>query len=249
MGGHRRPAGRPQSSERPAPNGEEVFRDGSGRCATRDVRPSEPRRRYESPSRRSVGAWYASRMKPARKHASYDDVLNAPETVVAELIEGDLYTSPRPAIPHARTVSALSQDLRSFDEPPGDPGQPDGWWIIYEPELHFGADVLVPDLAGWRRERLPSLPDAPAFTLAPDWVCEVLSRSTAPLDRARKMPIYARRGVTHLWLIDPQLRTLEVYRREDDHWRVVESHGGSSGVRAEPFAAVELDMRRWWGER
>jgi Uma2 family endonuclease len=188
-------------------------------------------------------------MKPARTHATYDDVLNAPETLVAELIEGDLYTSPRPAVPHARAASALSQDLRSFDEPPGDPGQPHGWWIIYEPELHFGADVLVPDLAGWRRERLPSLPDEPAFTLAPDWVCEVLSRGTATLDRARKMPIYARRGVAYLWLIDPQLRTLEVYCLEDGHWRVVESHGGSIGVRAEPFAAVELDMRRWWGER
>jgi Uma2 family endonuclease len=188
-------------------------------------------------------------MKPARTHATYDDVLSAPDTVVAELIEGDLYTSPRPAIPHARTASALAQDLRSFDEPPGDPEAPGGWWILMEPELHFGGDVLVPDLAGWRRERLPSLPDAPAFTLAPDWLCEVPSPSTATLDRTRKMPIYARVGVQHLWLIDTRLRTLEVYRLDGDHWRVVASYGGSVGVRAEPFAALEIDMRRWWGER
>jgi Uma2 family endonuclease len=188
-------------------------------------------------------------MKPARRNATYDDVRDASDLVVAELIEGNFYTSPRPAIPHARTASALGQDLRSFDQPPGDPDQPGGWWILDEPELHFGADVLVPDLAGWRRERLPALPDEPAFTLPPDWACEVLSPTTATLDRARKMPIYAQRGVAHLWLIDPTARTLEVYRLEGERWVVVSSSGGSTTVRAEPFAAVELDMRRWWGER
>jgi len=188
-------------------------------------------------------------MKPARHHATYDDVRDAPDIVVAELIEGDLYTSPRPAIPHARTASALGQDLRSFDQPPGDPDQPGGWWILDEPELHFGADVLVPDLAGWRRERLPELPDEAAFTLPPDWACEVLSPTTATLDRTRKMPIYARSGVAHLWLIDPTARTLEVYRLDGGRWLVASNHGGSTSVRAEPFALLELDMRRWWGER
>jgi Uma2 family endonuclease len=188
-------------------------------------------------------------MKPARRHATYDDVRDASDLVVAELIEGDLYTSPRPAIPHARTASALGQDLRSFDGPPGDADDPGGWWIIYEPELHSGTDVLVPDLAGWRRERLPSLPDAPAFTLAPDWACEILSPTTATLDRTRKMPLYARNGVPHLWLIDPSARTLEVYRLEGERWMVASSHGGSTSVSAEPFAAIEIDMRRWWGER
>lgn len=188
-------------------------------------------------------------MKPARRHATYDDVRGASDLLVAELIEGDLYTSPRPAMPHARAASALGQDLRSFDEPPGDPDAPGGWWIIDEPELHFGADVLVPDLAGWRRERMPTLPDTPAVTLAPDWACEILSPTTAALDRTRKMPIYARNGVAHLWLIDPPARTLEVYRLERERWMVASSHGGSTSVRAEPFAAIELDMRRWWGER
>src|SRR5689334_18305091 len=173
----------------------------------------------------------ADDMKPARRHATYDDVRDASDLVVAELIEGDLYTSPRPAIPHARTATALAQDLRSFDQPPGDPDQPSGWWILLEPELHFGPDVLVPDLAGWRRERLPALPDEPAFTLAPGWACEVLSPTTATLDRARKMPIYARNGVMHLWLIDPTARTLEVYRREHAQWVVASNHGGSTVVR------------------
>jgi len=192
---------------------------------------------------------YADRVKPARRHATYDDVRDASDLLVAELIEGDLYTSPRPAMPHARAASALGQDLRSFDAPPGDPDTPGGWWIIDEPELHFGADVLVPDLAGWRRERMPTFPDTPAVTLAPDWACEILSSTTAALDRTRKMPIYARNGVAHLWLIDPSARTLEVYRLEGERWMVASSHSGSTSVRAEPFAAIELDMRRWWGER
>jgi len=187
-------------------------------------------------------------MKPARRHATYDDIVSAPEFLVAELIDGDLYTSPRPAIPHARSASALGQDLRPFDQPPGAAGVPGGWWILDEPELHFGADVLVPDLGGWRREHLPTLPDEAAFTLAPDWACEVLSPTTAALDRTRKMPVYARSGVAHLWLIDPRALTLEVYRLESGRWVVASTHGGETHVRAEPFAEVELDMRRWWGE-
>lgn len=188
-------------------------------------------------------------MKPARRHATYDDVLAAPATLVAELIDGDLYTSPRPAIPHARAASAIGQDLRGFDEPSGAGYAPGGWWIIDEPELHFDADVLVPDLAGWRRERLPALPDAPAFTLAPDWACEILSPSTATLDRARKMPLYARVGVAWLWLVDPPARSLEVHRADRNGWTLVETHAGAASVRAEPFAALPLDTRRWWGER
>ncbi len=188
-------------------------------------------------------------MKPARRHATYDDVLSAPEPLVAELIDGDLYTSPRPAIPHARVSSALGQDLRSFDQPLGAPDGVGGWWILDEPELHFGADVLVPDVAGWRRERLPELPDEAAFTLAPDWVCEALSPSTTSLDRTRKMPVYAKAGGAWLWLIDARSRTLEVYRLDAGQWVVAASYSGSTAVRAEPFAALELDMRRWWGER
>ena len=188
-------------------------------------------------------------MQPARRHASYDDVLAAPDTVVAELIDGDLYTSPRPAIPHARVFSALGQDLRGFDEPAGASDAPGGWWIIDEPELHLGADVLVPDLAGWRRERLPVLPDAPAFALAPDWACEILSPSTSALDRTRKMPIYAREGVAWLWLVDPPARTLHVHRLDGGRWTLAETHAGATTVRAEPFAALTVDMRRWWGER
>jgi Uma2 family endonuclease len=119
---------------------------------------------------------------------------------------------------------------------------------LFEPELHLGADILVPDLAGWRRERMPVLRDVPYFELAPDWVCEVVSPSTGRIDRVRKMPIYARGQVGHIWLVDPLQRTLEVYHLEKSHWVVVGTHGDDELIRAEPFDAIELDMSRWWLE-
>src|SRR5689334_25190870 len=127
------------------------------------------------------------------------------------MFDGELYASPRPAYPHARAAVVLVGKLGgAFDFGDG----PGGWWIYSEPELHFGDDVLVPDLAGWRRERMPRVPRTPAFTLAPDWLCEVLSPSTARLDRAAKLPVYAREGVKHVWLVDPEARMLEVFRLE-----------------------------------
>ena len=144
----------------------------------------------------------------------------------------------------------LSQDLVGpFHRNPGDPAGPGGWWILLEPELHLGEDVLVPDWAGWRRDRMPVFPDTPAFSQAPDWVCEVISPSTGRIDRSGKMRIYAREGVSHLWLVEPRLETLEVYRLEGGRWIVVGTHAGDDAVRAEPFDAVELQLGRWWMPR
>jgi Uma2 family endonuclease len=187
-------------------------------------------------------------MSTVRRQATYEDLLKVPDILIAEIVDGELVTSPRPAFPHAQVTSAVNQDLGPFSRRPGGPGGPGGWWILFEPELHLGADILVPDLAGWRRERMPVLVDEPYSTLAPDWVCEVVSLSTARLDRVRKMPIYARERVSHLWLIHPGLQTLEVYRLEGQHWVVASSHVGMDSVRAEPFEAIELDMSRWWLE-
>ncbi len=176
-------------------------------------------------------------------------MLQVPDYLVAEIIDGDLYTSPRPASPHAVASSAIGSDIFGpFHRNPGDPAGPGGWWILFEPELHLGLDVLVPDLAGWRRERLPQLKDVPYFTQAPDWVCEVVSPSTGRLDRVRKMRIYAREQVTHAWLVDPLQKTLEIYRLEAAHWVVAATHGGDECVRAEPFDAIELSLQRWWLE-
>ena len=131
-----------------------------------------------------------------RRRATYADLLEVPEHLVAEIIDGELLTSPRPASPHALAASAIGSALFDrFNGPPGGADRPGGWWILFEPELHLGEDVLVPDHAGWRRERMPALPDVVGFTLAPDWVCEVISPSTARIDRGRKLRVYAREQV------------------------------------------------------
>jgi Uma2 family endonuclease len=186
-------------------------------------------------------------MSAPKRRATYEDLMQIPDTKVAEIIDGELFVSPRPAVPHARGATILGAEITSaFDGPPGSPAAPGGWWILLEPELHFGDDVLVPDWAGWRQARLPTLTDVPFLTLAPDWVCEVVSPSTGRLDRGRKMGRYAREGVAHLWLVDPLLTTLEVYRLEAGRWVVVATHAGDAVVRAEPFDAIELRLRRWW---
>lgn len=188
-------------------------------------------------------------MEPASRQATYQDVLDAPEHVVAELIDGTLYTSPRPAPRHSVASSIIGGDLTGpFHRRGGDPNWPGGWWILDEPELHLGGDVMVTDVAGWRRERLPSIPNEAAFTLAPDWLCEVVSPSTARIDRVLKMPIYAREGVEFVWIVDPLLKSLEVFQRSATSWILLSSHVGDDLCRAEPFAAVELDMTRWWAD-
>jgi Uma2 family endonuclease len=182
-----------------------------------------------------------------RRPATYADLEALPENVVGELIAGELHASPRPAAPHTVAASRLGGGLSGpFDEGRGGPG---GWIILYEPELHFGEDVLVPDLAGWRRERMPRPPRTAAFTLAPDWVCEVLSPSTAALDRAVKLPVCAREGVRHVWLMDPEARTLEVFQLEGTRYVLLVTHTGLARIRAAPFEALELDLAFLWGER
>ena len=132
-----------------------------------------------------------------------------------------------------------------FDRGKGGPG---GWILFDEPELHLHGDILVPDLAGWRRERMPRLPQTAAFELPPDWICEVLSPGTASMDRADKMPIYARERVAHAWLIDPVLRTVEIYRLDGDTYRMVATFRDAATVRAEPFDAIELELSALWSE-
>lgn len=184
--------------------------------------------------------------EPARRRATYADVVAAPPEKVAEIVDGDLHLSPRPAGPHAAAASALGEELGPpFKRGRGGPG---GWILLDEPELHLAADILVPDLGGWRRERMPAVKDVPFFDLPPDWVCEVLSNSTRKVDRTRKLPAYARAGVRHAWLVDPIARTLEVLRLEGDRYLIVSSHADDAHVRAEPFDAVELELGILWAD-
>lgn len=183
---------------------------------------------------------------PAGKRATYADVLAAPPGRVAEVIGGTLYTHARPRTRHARASSRLGQRLGGpFDEGIGGPG---GWLLLDEPELHLGPDpdIVVPDLAGWRRETLPELPDEAFLTTRPDWACEVLSPRTAHVDRADKVPLYARERVTHVWLVDPDPRTLEVLRLDGETYRLVATWRDDAVVRAEPFAALELPLGVLW---
>jgi len=182
----------------------------------------------------------------AVKRATYEDVVGAPRHLVAQLIHGVLHTHPRPASPHAAATTALGEELGPpFKRGRGGPG---GWIVLDEPEIHLGEHVLVPDLAGWRRTRMPSLPNAPYLTLSPDWVCEALSASTAKVDKAEKLPIYAEHRVAHAWLIDPALRTLEILRLENGRWSILATYQDDAKVRAEPFDAIELDLAVLWAD-
>lgn len=178
--------------------------------------------------------------------ATYEDLLQVPDTMVAELIDGELYAWPRPAGPHTKAASVLGMIIGSaFHLGTTGPG---GWWILDEPELHLAAgDVFVPDLAGWRCERMPHEPDDHRFTVVPDWVCEVLSRSTERVDRVKKMPIYARNGVAYAWIVDVEQQFLEVKRLVDGVWTDIASFAGDVRVRAEPFGEIEVPMTLVWG--
>ena len=172
------------------------------------------------------------------------------DNVVGEILAGELHVSPRPASRHALASSALGSDLfGKFHRPAGGGGG--GWWSLDEPALELGDDTLVAELAGWRRERMPIVPDAPTFTLAPDWVCEVLSSSTARIDRMLKLPLYLRAGVSHVWLVDPIAEALETLRRTADGWLVIGVYGVDMKMRAPPFDHSEIDLARLWdrGER
>lgn len=182
-----------------------------------------------------------------REAASYEDLRAVPDTEHAELIGGELHTAPRPSPRHALVSSVLGEELGPpFRRGRGGPG---GWVFLDEPELHLGDDVLVPHLAGWRRERLPQIPrDAAYLTISPDFVCEVPSPSTQRRDRVLKPPIFHREGVGHVWLIDPIAQTLEVYRLDGDSYRVAGTYGGTAPVRVEPFEAIELELAALWDE-
>ncbi len=182
---------------------------------------------------------------PASRHATYDDLVALPDNVIGEILHGVLVTQPRPAAQHAQAASALGGELHNpFTRGKG--GGPGGWIILDEPELHLHGNVLVPDLAGWRRTRMPERPDAAAFELSPDWVCEVISPSTGATDRADKLPIYATEGVGHAWLVDPSTRTLEAYRLESQRWVLLGTWRDGAVVRVEPFDAFELELAVLW---
>lgn len=181
-------------------------------------------------------------VRPAATRAALEDL---PANVVGEIIDGVLYTTPRPRALHSNVESVLVGDLNApFQRGRGGPG---GWWILIEPGIELPAAAeIVPDIAGWRRERLPELPQEAPIRVAPDWVCEILSPTTRRHDQLIKRPFYARAGVAHLWMIDIDARTLSVARLVEGRWLEMAVYGEADEIRAEPFAAVALSMADWW---
>ncbi len=188
---------------------------------------------------------------PVRKRPTYADIEALPENMVGEILAGELVAHPRPAGPHTHAASSLGGLLNvTFERGLGGPG---GRWILDEPELSLGVDPdydpVVPDLAGWRLATMPERVTAAQYTIVPDWICEFLSPSTARRDRLVKLPFYARAGVSHVWLVDAILETIEVYRLEGAHWVLATSCGGDEIVALEPFDALEMDLMPLWGRR
>lgn len=182
-----------------------------------------------------------------KKKAIHEDILNLPDNVVGEIVNGELFVSPRPSGPNIYAASSLCEELIGpFSK--GKSGGPGGWWILVEPEIEFKKDTqhFVPDLAGWRKERMVNLPEKHVFTVAPDWVCEVLSPSNMRLDKTEKAPKYASFGVKYLWFINPRDKTLDVLRLEAGKWVLLSSYTEADKVRAEPFQEWEFDLGSLW---
>jgi len=182
--------------------------------------------------------------RPKARAATYEDICRLPENVIGEIVDGDLVVSPRPAPRYAIATSYLGGELTGpYGRGRGGPG---GWLILDEPELHLGEHVLVPDLAGWLRERMPTAPETAWFSLRPDWICEVLSPSTAILDRTRKQDIYREHEVPWQWFVDPSARTVEALRLAGKELVVAGTFGGDGEMRIPPFDAVAIDVGALW---
>ncbi len=179
-----------------------------------------------------------------QKRATYQDILDLPENIVGEILNGQLETHPRPAPKHLLAASSVGEELTGpFQKSRGGPG---GWWILDEPECHIEDETFVPDLAGWRKERMPKLPDTAWFEVVPDWVCEVISPSSVRRDRVTKMAIYARLGIAHLWLIDPITQVFEAYQLHTGHWLLLAAYADADVVSIAPFAEHTFSLSVLW---
>lgn len=185
--------------------------------------------------------------RTAKKPSLYEQLKALPEGLTGEIINGELRTQPRPAWPHSLAASRLGADIEGpYGRGRGGPG---GWWIIDEPEVHFILDteVTVPDIAGWRKERMPSPPQGHKIPIVPDWICEIFSPSTKSTDREEKMPLYARHGVRFAWLLDPDTHTLEAYELADSRWRPLGLYRDDDAVCVAPFDAIIIRLSDLWG--
>ena len=184
--------------------------------------------------------------EPAKTKALYEDLFAVPENMTGEIIDGEVIATPRPSRRHTLVTGLLGGEII----PPyfhGWGGGPGGWIIIIESEVGLGEDILVPDLAGWKKERFPVSEETNWISVVPEWVCEVLSPRAIRVDKIKKMHICAHHGVRHCWLIDPIARTLDVLRLETDKWVLAGVYAEDDKVRAEPFQEAEIALTRACG--
>ena len=181
--------------------------------------------------------------QPASRPPTYADLLASPDDVRAEILNGEIVALPAPRPRHSRPQRALGHFIGGpFDDDDGF-GGPGGWWIFVEVDIQLGAEVVRPDLSGWRRARLPE-PDVRPMTVVPDWVCEIVSERYEARDRVTKKHLYAAHGVAHYWLVDPQARTLEAFSLVDGRWFDAGTFDETAVARIPPFEAVELPIGR-----
>jgi Uma2 family endonuclease len=187
-----------------------------------------------------------STTKPSMKPATLEDLDALPPGIVGEIIEGVLYTMTKPRMRHQRTTRMIGGRVGDpFDNGLGGPG---GWWIVTEPgiELPNNTKEISPDVAGWRRERMPEMPVDEAIRVVPDWVCEILSKHTRRHDQLVKLPYYARIGVAYAWIVDLEARVLTAHRLESTAWRIIGTYSDETEARIEPFDVVPLNVIDWW---
>lgn len=181
----------------------------------------------------------------AKRRATYEDLYDIPENMTGEIIDGELIVQPRPSRKHTYAASVLEIEIGSTYQF-GRGGGPGGWIIIVEPEIQLGEHTMVPDLAGWKRQRFPVEEDRNPISAVPDWVCEILSPSTFRVDKIKKMPIYAHHGVGHIWLLEPLAKTMDAFRLDSGGWRLLASFSENDKVREEPFQDIEIDLGNLW---
>ncbi len=187
-------------------------------------------------------------IESVKSNADYADLYSIPENMIGEIIDGELYAMPRPSPRHCNTASSLGIIIGYYYKI-GMNGGIGGWWILDKPGIHFSdlkEDIMVPDISGWKKEKMPELPAETYFSVTPDWICEILSPATAAHDRKKKLPKYAKFGVSYFWIVDPANRTVEILKLKNGEYSVSAVYCEDDKMKAEPFTEILIDLKNIW---
>ena len=187
----------------------------------------------------------AERQRPT---TTVDEWLREPAEKRYELIDGDLIEKAAPDFSHGSAQAGLIAHLHPWFHQRDGGDRPGGWWIASEVDVVLDDNGFRPDIAGWRRERVPEMPKTRPVRVRPDWICEIVSESNATTDTIKKLRRYHQAGVPHYWLLDPATRTLAVYRHAAEGYQSVLVAEAGETARAEPFEAIELRIAALFGD-